>query len=712
MVPKGKIIADKVYSLYLKGATRGERLAALDRLQALCKRHGIPFNHYYKIQKDTRQVFIDFETYSESPLPDVGAWVYAHHPSTELICLAWSYNGESPYIWREAIDGMDHPDLEELFNRIKDGWEVHAWNAQFEYYIWNYCAVPNYGWPEVPLEQFYDSQALALSLALPLKLGECGAALGLEQQKDKSGTRLINKLSKPRKPTKYNPSKRWFFREAEDDYREMYKYCMQDVVAEHAIHAALPIDELQGYERDLWLMTVRMNDNGVPIDIDTVENLRFILQEYEKVQIEKLSKITNGEVTTPGQIARMKKWIKETSGIEFDSLNAETVQNALEDDKIPENVKELLRIRRFMSRTSTKKYNRIVDMVDEHGFVHDILRYHMATTGRWGGAGLQVHNLPNAKIDDPDLVSRIARWRSLALFMLFYSDPMYVGSAMIRPIVRAKRGYKLYVSDFSSIENRVTCWLAGDKVSLQMFKDNIDQYKWFATKLYEGVKYEDVSKHQRTHAKTCILGLGYGMGVDKFFETCVNYGFDITYNEAKRSVDLYREVFNLIVDLWYESYARAMAVVLDGRTRRYNYLEFERDKQFLYMKLPSGRRIAYYDPRIELVDTPWGEKKRGITFMGHQPYTRKWARLKLIPGRLIENAAQGMARDILAESKLRLIDAGYNVIFSVHDENVSHDPVDFGSLKEFNQIMCDTNTKTYPGLPIASEGFATNRYRK
>ena len=130
------------------------------------------------------------------------------------------------------------------------------------------------------------------------------------------------------------------------------------------------------------------------------------------------------------------------------------------------------------------------------------------------------------------------------------------------------------------------------------------------------------------------------------------------------------------------------------------------------MVLPSGRRIAYYKPKIEPKETPWGETKPCITFMGSDPFTKKWSRLQIIPGRLTENAAQGLARDILAEAKLRLIQKGYNVIFSVHDETVSHDPIDFGSLKEYDQIMCDTNVKTYPGLPIDSESFVTNRYRK
>jgi DNA polymerase len=571
--------------------------------------------------------------------------------------------------------------------------------------------VPKYGWPEVPLEQFYDVQALALSLALPIHLGACGDALGLDIQKDKSGKRLINKLSKPRRATKYNPITRWPYEDAMQDYLEMFMYCKQDVRSEAAIYNALPIDDLPGYERELWLMTVRINDKGVPIDIDTVRNLHHILGQYETAQVRRLAEITDDTVTTAGQIARMKTWIKENHDINIPNMTADTVAQYLKDPDIPDPVKDVLSIRRMMSRTSTKKFNRIIDMVDEDGYVHDIIRYHIATTGRWGGSGLQVHNLPNASVDDPDLVAKIVRQRSLKLFMLFYDDPMYVGSAMIRPIVRAKLGFKLYVSDFNSIENRFTCWLAGDEEALALFRQQIDQYIWFATKLYN-IPYNDVSAFQRKHAKTCILGLGYGMGVDKFFETCLTYGFDITYDECKRSVLLYRDIFYKIVRLWYKSYEYAMDTVLTGKTTEYIHLKFIKEDNFLFMQLPSGRRIAYYDPRVEPVETPWGEVKQGITFMGHQPYTRKWTRIKLIPGRLIENASQGGCRDVMAEAKLRVIEKGYNVIFSVHDEVVSHDPVDFGSAAEYTRILCDTNANYYPGLPIDAETFVTNRYRK
>jgi len=655
-------------------------------------------------------IYHDFETYSEADLKKVGAFQYANHPSTRIICLSFAFNDEEPCIYTPQTTNLS--DIAVLLQRIKLGWELHAWNAEFEFLIWNYCGTKQFDWPKIPLEQYHDTMAFATSFALPAHLADCGKALNLDIQKDKRGTYLINKLSKPRKPTKSNPHIRWSYEAATQDYEDMYSYCIQDVQAERAIAKVLPYAKLLNYERQLWLMTVNMNVNGVPIDIETVKNLKHLLDDYETTQVAKLQRITNGDVATPGQRDKIIAWAKK-QGLELPDLTANTVKTILESKlQPPKPVVDVLTIRQKMSRTSTKKFDRLIDSVDKNGFIHDILFYHRATTGRWGGKNFQVHNLPNAKVKDPDLVAYLVKHYALETFMLFYDDPMYVGSAMVRPIVAAKPGYKLIVSDFSSIENRVTCWLAGDEESLKLFRKNMDQYKWFATKLYNGITYEDVNKHQRTHAKTAILGLGYGMGYTQFHKTCVSYGFDIDLYESKRTVQLYREIFHLIVTLWDKLYTAAKTAIIEKALTRYKHIRFLYDHDFLFMILPSGRRIAYYKPLVEPKETPWGEIRPCITFMGSDPYTRKWKRLQIIPGRLIENAAQGLARDILAEAKIRLIKQGYNVIFSVHDEVVSHDPENFGSLDHFTKIMCDTDKQTYPGLPIDSEGFITNRYKK
>lgn len=658
----------------------------------------------------TNIIYHDFETYSEADLTKIGAWQYANHPSTEILCMAFAYNDGEPMLYAPRKENNILL-LDALFKCIREGWQLHAWNAEFEYLIWKYVAVKKLGWPEIPLTQYYDTMSFAMTYSLPAHLADCGKALNLDTQKDKRGSYLIHKLSKPRKPSKANPDTRWTYLTAELDYKDLYNYCKQDVRAERAISKHLPQAKLNGYERQLWLLTLQMNEQGIPIDIETVKNLSSLLSDYDNQQTEKLKTLTNGEVETAFQRDRILNWLR-SQNINLPDLNVDTVEKTLQLNNIPLKAKEVLTIRQNLSRTSIKKYKRLLDSVDDNGFIHDILFYHRASTGRWGGKNFQVHNLPNNKVQNPDLVAKLVKNYNLNTFLQFYNDPMYIGSAMIRPVIKAKPGFRLIVSDFSAIENRVTCWLANDTHSLSLFKADKDQYKWFATLIYPGLTYDNVSKHQRTLAKVAILGLGYGMGKERFYQTCLSYGVEAKESEVYRTFDLYRKTFHHIKNLWDDLYSCAIYTVNTGIPSRCLHITFKRQNNFLFMVLPSDRKIAYYQPKVEPKKTPWGETRPCITFSGLEPFTNKWKRLQIIPGRLTENASQGIARDILAEAKLRLIKAGYNLIFSVHDEIVSHDKKGFGSITDFNRLMCATNTNTYPGLPIASEGFETIRYKK
>lgn len=655
-------------------------------------------------------IAMDYETYASVDLKAVGAWKYANHQDTEPVCLAWNYNYGEPYLW--TPDGQHGAaDLEHLFARIEEGWLVYAWNATFEYYIWNYCCVPKFGWPRLKKSQIFDTMAIAQALGLPGQLEMSGEALGLDIQKDKNGKRLINKLSKPRRPSKLNPATRWTPLTAPQDYADFYKYCKRDVLSEGAIHKRLENYELSFFEREMWLATLSMNEQGIPIDVEMVKILKDLLAQYAKRLNTELSIITDGEITSAGQVAKIVEWLKDNCDFTIPNLTRDSVSKALSDPRVPDPVRKILEIRQRLSKSSTKKFNRILDMAGKNNFVHDILRYHQATTGRWGGTGIQIHNLPRTKTKDPDTAAWVIKQNDLDTMLMFYDDPMELGSKMIRPSICATAGMELIVSDFSGIENRVLCWLADDVDALRLFASGIDQYRWFATKLYP-VRYDDVTDTQRAHAKTCILGLGYGMGADKFYQTCLGYGMDITESEAKRSVELYRYVYDMVVRFWHDLYSSAMHTVRHGTVTHRGQLKFTLEDDFLFMHLPSGRKLGYYKPEIQMRDTPWGDRKPAITFMSMIPQTYKWGRVETIPGRLVENATQAVARDILADAKYRLMKNGRNVLFSVHDEIVCHEKIDTVDLNEFNELMCDIDPCVYPNLPLAAEGYIAKRYRK
>lgn len=658
------------------------------------------------------KVSIDFETYSEEDINKLDTWAYAAHPTTEMLCLSWSYDGRITYLWYPGASRQYGQDLVCLFNFIEKGGKVYAWKADFEYHIWNKVCVAQHNWPSLPIDQLYDTMAIAQSKALPGALGRCGEALQMDIQKDSIGERLIPKLCSPRKPSKHNPITRWAPENNPDDFELLYKYCRKDVLAEHAIYERLKNYELSPMERALWLDTHRMNDQGIPVDVNTSRRLIKLTSEYAKTLTEDLNRITIGEVQTSGQIEKIRQYIKFWDGIETEDLSADTVSFLLRYEDLSPTSRRVLEIRQALSRTSTKKYHAILNMADENGRVHDVLRYHQATTGRWGGNGIQPHNFPRKSVDNPDLAVDVIKKMDNRLIEILYDNPFELATQMLRPIITAEDGHRLIVSDFSGIENRTLCWLADDFEALRLFEQGVDQYKWFATKLYPGTRYDDVTDAQRSHAKTCILGLGYGMGVDKFMDTCLRHGMETTRKQAERDVCLYRDVYADVVRFWHALYRTAIRTVADGVESYCGRITFKLEDGFLNMILPSGRSVSYYQPEIRPRTTPWGETKPCLTFMGLQPQTYKWVRLDTIPGRLVENATQAVARDLLGDAQLRLRMCGYNVLFSVHDEVVIDAPYGYGTLDDVNMIMARTDAETYPGLPIEAEGYESERYKK
>lgn len=127
--------------------------------------------------------------------------------------------------------------------------------------------------------------------------------------------------------------------------------------------------------------------------------------------------------------------------------------------------------------------------------------------------------------------------------------------------------------------------------------------------------------------------------------------------------------------------------------------------------LPSGRYLTYNGPSLDYVDTPWGEKKLSLHFMGVNSLTKKWEKEHTYGGKLVENITQAVARDILAWAMFRCEKEGYSVAFSVHDEIVSEVPNGMGSVSEFEHLLC-TVPVWATGCPITAKGFESIRYRK
>lgn len=647
----------------------------------------------------SRILNVDFETFSEKEIK-YGSFRYAMDPSTELICVAYGFEDEEVvHLWHP---GMSEPKI--LTDHIKDGGLIKAWNLTFEYAVFNYCCSRLYGWPKVSIKQTRCTQSDALALSLPAALGQAAIALGTTDQKDKEGKRLITKLCKPRKPTKNLPHTRVTKDIDPASFLLMYKYCIQDVKTEQAIAKILP-REIKGKELDLFHLTLKINERGIPFDLSLVDSVLKAKEIYADRLNAEVKDLSDGELTNVNSPIKVVAWLKK-NGKSVAGLTKGDVQKALKDEDILPQVRRVLEIRSELSRTPIKKFDFIKNAICPDGTIKNNIIYHKATTGRYAGSGFQIQNLPRDASKNPEEL--------ITKFKLEETEDMQVYNEaikLVRTSITAPKGEKLVVSDFSSIENRVIAWLAEDHKTLEDFEAGLDQYKTAASSIYH-VAYENVSKDQRQLGKIAVLSCGFGGGWKTFRTVCKDsWGIDISEDEAKDIVEGYRNKYHKVVKMWYGLYEAAMECIATKKVTVWKSIKFRIMDDFLYMRLPNGRLIAYYQPKLQKVMTPWGAEKLAITHMGQNTYTRKWERLTVIPGRLTENVVQAVARDFLVESMFKVEEAGYPIIGCVHDEIISRVKRDFGSIEAFNEVMDELPTWALD-CPIECEGYEDKRYRK
>lgn len=671
---------------------------------------------------------IDFEAFSQVNLKKSGTCRYAEDPSTEVLCMGWNLDHGEPRVWvpgaalfqvREA--GLADPNFhstapEELFRAIERGAKVFAWNVEMEIPMWEEVMVKRHGWPSIPRDQWRDTAVMALTLALPANLEEAGAALGLDVLKDQRGKHLLNKLAKPRRPSKKDPRTRWEPSEVPQDYADLYRYCAQDVRAEGAVHQALPMDDLGPDELELWRLTTEMNLRGWTVDIDSAHRMLALLAEYGKRATAELAKLTDGAITTGNQLDRMLAWLGERN-VFLDNLQKDTIEEALADSHwMPDECVRLLELRQVLSKASLGKYVAMENRVCSDGTVKNNILHHGAGTGRDAGRGLQIQNFIRANISKrqwavEDAFRALRMNHPLDTIELIYGSPTKFASVMTRAHLTAAPGTELYCADFAQIENRLAVWHAGCEYGLDVFRRGLDEYKQFAAGHYH-VDYDDVTDAQRQHSKHAILLLVFGGGADALMAQALRFGTRIEPVEAKGLVRSYRdELYPEIPAMWYGLDRAAKRCVRTGDATSFRSVSFEMVDDFLMMSLPSGRKITYYDPRVELVRTPWGKMKPTITHMGTDD-KKRWMRVKLIPGRIFENVVQGSARDQMMDGARRTTAAGYLLVGRVHDELVSQMRRALGSLREYCRLMATAAEWLHGEVPIVAEGWAGHRYRK
>jgi len=654
----------------------------------------------------------DHETFSEVDLKKAGLSLYSRDPSTEILMTGFALDDGPVKQWVPAEGDPMPAELEDAL--LDPEIKKYAWNAQFERYLWKYC----YGL-DIPLEQWRDPMVMALAASFPGALLKCGEALNLDEKYlKKDGHRLINWFSKMRPATKTMPRRRVHWWQKPALWKEYLEYNVWDVRSERKIYRILRKYDLPQEEWDLWCIDQEINERGIPVNMEMCENIIEVRDELVQRRLKRMKEISG--LDNPNANGQLLGWLQE-NGYRFDDLKAGHVKRAKEiiDDDVtggmahPEEVKdlhEMLDLRSEVSRTSVKKFDAVWTHTDHDGRLRNCFQFCAAgRTWRWGGRIFQPQNLakPVPGLDGLD-------WRELdsgfdeviggtqvdaAQWLqgldadgveMMFDRPIDAMSGAVRTVVQAPEGYVFIDADLSAIENVVLGFLSGDRKILSVFENGRDPYVDFATYLY-GIPYKELfheykvlkDKTKRTVAKPGVLGCGYMLGEGKQFENhktgeieatgllgyAWNMGVKLTQEESSMSVRVWRDTFKDAVSFWYDLQRAAFKCMNTKQEVSCGPVSFHIKGSFLRMRLPSGRCLHYYKPRIEDVMAPWGEMKPTLTYLGLND-KNQWVRISTHPGKLTENADQAIARDLLARGIVNANREGIPIVMHIHDQIV------------------------------------------
>ena len=644
-----------------------------------------------------KHLSIDLETYSSADIGKTGVYRYSEAPDFEVLLFGYSVDGAPPQL-------VDLSCGETLPAEIRDALSdpsVTKWafNASFE----RVCLSRHLGLPSgtyLDPQQWRCSMIWSAYLGLPLSLAGVGAVLKLEKQKLESGRDLIRYFCQPCVPTKSNGGRtRNRPSDAPEKWSMFKSYNLRDVETEMSIQEKLSRFPVPEFVWDEYHLDQEINDRGIRLDMDVVRNA-IEMDTLSKAELtEKMQTLTALE--NPNSVAQMKAWLSE-HGLEVESLGKKDVAVLLKD--APPDLAEALILRQQLAKSSVRKYQAMQNCVCADGRAHGMFMFYGANrTGRFAGRLVQLQNLPQNHMPDLEQARDLVRTGNYAALQTLYDSVPDVLSELIRTAFVPYEGGKFIVADFAAIEARVIAWMADEQWRLEVFKKGGDIYCASASQMF-GVPVEKhgINGHLRQKGKIAELALGYGGSVGAL-KAMGALEMGIPEEELKPLVDAWRDANPNITQLWWDVDEAVKKTVTDKVPTETHGLHFMYEKGFLFIELPSGRRLAYVKPRI-------GENKFGgesVTYEGVGS-TKKWERLESYGPKFVENAVQAISRDILcyAMKTLRCC----NIVAHVHDEVIIEaDP------KMSLKAICEQMGRTPPwakGLILRADGYETPFYKK
>lgn len=654
-----------------------------------------------------KKLMMDLETKSDVDIAKAGVYRYADSPYFDLLLFAYSVD-DNPVQVVDLACGEQLP--EEILNALTDDRiQKHAFNASFERVclsVWLRRNYPerfvSYGSPEDACGNYLSPNAwrctmvAAAYLGLPLSLAGVGAVLQLQQQKMSEGKALIRYFCVPYDtvngiPVFHVPT------DAPEKWNVFRAYNQRDVETEQAIERRLsrfPVPEFVWQE---YALDQTVNDRGIQVDLQLVQQaIRMDTLTKDKL-LQQMKALTH--LDNPNSVYQLLGWL-ETQGYSSDSLGKAQVQELIKTAREP--VRSVLELRLQLSKASVKKYQAMQNAVCSDGRARGMFQFYGANrTGREAGRIIQLQNLPQNHLPDLEAARELVKSGNLEAVELLYEDVPDTLSQLIRTAFIPKPGYKFLVADFSAIEARVIARLAGETWRMQAFADGKDIYCASASKIFGvPVVKHGINGHLRQKGKVAELACGYGGSVGAMKQMG---GAEMSDAELKQLVTDWRNASPHIVQLWWDVERAALTAVREQLPTETHGFRFSYESGFLFIRLLSGRRLAYVKPRIE----PNRFGGDSITYEGIGT-NRKWERLETYSGKLVENIVQATARDLLFYAMKNL--SRYFMVGHVHDEIILECPEDT-RLEEICQEMARTPDWAN-GLLLRADGYACQFYKK
>ena len=654
-------------------------------------------------------ITIDIETRSDKDISKCGVYAYTDTTYFEILLFAYSIDGQ-PVQVIDTANGEEIP--ESVLAALADENVIkRAFNCNFEriclskylrendpQYFQSYSISEDTVGDYLSPENWHCSMIHARTLGLPSSLAEVGKVLGIEQQKMTEGKALIKFFCTPYDtidgvPQFHNPK----------DYPEKWEifkaYNKRDVEAELEIDRKLSRFPVPDFIWQEFYLDQEINDRGILVDMqlaDKAINLDAEAKEELTAEMQRLTGVEN-----PNSVYQLLDWL-ETQGYKSDSLGKAQVQELIKTAKKP--VKSVLEMRLQLSKSSVKKYQAMKIAKCEDKRVRGMFSFYGASrTGRFCSKIIQIQNLPQNHLPDLNEARELIKCCSFEDVRMLYDDVPDTLSQLIRTAFIPRPNMKFIVADFSAIEARVIAWLAVEEWRMRAFATGEDIYCASASKMFGvPVVKHGINGHLRQKGKVAELACGYGGSVGAMKAMGADT-LGLSDTELKQIVTDWREASPHITELWWAVDRAVKKAIKEKTTTEIHGLKMSYEAGFLFIQLPSGRRLAYAKPRI-------GENQFGgesVTYMGINAQ-KKWDRLETFGGKLTENICQSIARDLLMYSMQTL--SHCFIVAHVHDEIIMEASKDVSF-----EVICRQMAKTpewAKGLILRADGYECEFYKK